>query len=181
MGSSLTVTPAADIPKDVAKKGRLIIVNLQSTPLDKLAYMRINGMCDDVMRRLAATMQLKVREFILRRLINFKVNNKTNTLEFRGVDQRGVPFTFFKAVSVKHGVNGNGDPLKGEPYRLSMDKVKGAKLNIQFYRYLGEPDLSIQLDAKSVGNFLIEYDPRQGEWVRREWVLEAKEHEKEEK
>jgi len=54
MGSSLTVTPAADIPKEVGKRGKLIIVNLQSTPLDKLAYMKINGLCDDVMKRLAA-------------------------------------------------------------------------------------------------------------------------------
>jgi len=34
MGSSLTVTPAADIPKHVGKHGKLIIVNLQKTPLD---------------------------------------------------------------------------------------------------------------------------------------------------
>jgi len=56
MGSSLTVTPAADIPKEVGKKGRLVIVNLQSTPLDKFAYLRINGLCDDVMKRLAKKM-----------------------------------------------------------------------------------------------------------------------------
>ena len=108
MGSSLTVTPAADIPADVGRKGMLIIVNLQATPLDKVAYMRINGMCDDVMRRLAAAMKLKVSDFILKRLINFKINNKTNNLEFRGIDHRGVPYTFFKTVSIKHGANGNG-------------------------------------------------------------------------
>lgn len=34
MGSSLTVTPAADIPKTVGENGKLIIVNLQKTPLD---------------------------------------------------------------------------------------------------------------------------------------------------
>ena len=45
MGSSLTVTPAADIPKDVSKKGKLVIVNLQSTPLDNCAFMRINALC----------------------------------------------------------------------------------------------------------------------------------------
>ena len=76
MGSSLTVTPAAHIPKEVSKKGRLIIVNLQSTPLDKFAYMRINGLCDDVMKRLALRMDLKVRQFILKRFINFKINEK---------------------------------------------------------------------------------------------------------
>lgn len=37
MGSSLTVNPAADIPKTVGKNGKLIIVNLQKTPLDALA------------------------------------------------------------------------------------------------------------------------------------------------
>jgi NAD-dependent SIR2 family protein deacetylase len=54
MGSSLTVTPAANVPKEVSNNGRLIIINLQSTPLDKYAYMKINGMCDDVMKKLAA-------------------------------------------------------------------------------------------------------------------------------
>ena len=137
MGSSLTVTPAADIPKDVAKKGRLIIVNLQSTPLDKIAYMRINGMCDDVMKRLAGVMNLKVKDFILRRLVNFKIDKKSNNLEFRGVDQRGVPFTFFKGITLKHGSNAQPHVLKGEPYKIPVDKMKGAKLHLQFYGYLG--------------------------------------------
>ena len=43
----------------------------------------------------------------------------------------------------------------------------------------------MQLDGKSVGNFMIEYDPRQGEWIKREWILEehkeVKEQEEEEK
>ncbi len=52
MGSSLTVTPAAHIPKEVGKKGKLIIVNLQKTPLDEHAFFRINAMCDEVMKRL---------------------------------------------------------------------------------------------------------------------------------
>ena len=47
MGSSLTVTPAADIPSKTAKKkgGKLVIINLQSTPLDYSASLRINGTC----------------------------------------------------------------------------------------------------------------------------------------
>jgi NAD-dependent SIR2 family protein deacetylase len=52
MGSSLTVIPASDIPKHVGKNGKLIIVNLQKTPLDKHAFLRINALCDDVMKRL---------------------------------------------------------------------------------------------------------------------------------
>ena len=94
MGSSLTVTPAADIPKDVSKRGKLIIVNLQATPLDKYAYMRINGLCDDVMKRLAAKLELKVKDFILKRLIDFRISQGED-LYFRGIDVRGVPFSFF--------------------------------------------------------------------------------------
>lgn len=102
MGSSLTVTPAADIPKSVSKRGRLIIINLQATPLDKIAYMRINGLCEDVMKRLAAKLELKVRDFILKRLISFSINPKKE-MEFRGIDKRGIPFTFFKKVSCIEG------------------------------------------------------------------------------
>lgn len=74
MGSSLTVTPAAHIPKEVSKKGKLIIVNLQKTPLDDHAFFKINALCDDVMKRLAAKMTLKVKEFVLNRQIQFKTN-----------------------------------------------------------------------------------------------------------
>jgi NAD+-dependent protein deacetylase sirtuin 6 len=99
MGSSLTVTPAADVPKDVGKHGKLIIVNLQKTPLDKYAFLRINALCDNVMQRLALKLKIKVNEFILQRRIEFKVN-KDQHLTFRGVDQRKIPFSFLKEVSV---------------------------------------------------------------------------------
>lgn len=76
----------------------MVIVNLQSTPLDKIAFMRINGLCEDVMKLLVAKMELKVREFILKRFIEFKINPKKE-LEFRGIDRRGVPFSFFRRVT----------------------------------------------------------------------------------
>ena len=47
-GQLLTATPAADLTMNVAKSGKLIIVNLASTPLDKIAYMKINGLCEEV-------------------------------------------------------------------------------------------------------------------------------------
>lgn len=138
MGSSLTVTPAADIPKDVSKRGKLIIVNLQSTPLDKYAFMRINGLCDDVMKRLAAKLELKVKDFILKRLIDFKISQGED-LHFRGIDFRGVPFSFFKTVSAKIG--GKSLPLKGEPYKVSFKEKKEITILIEFYKYLGEPNI----------------------------------------
>ena len=53
MGSSLRVSPANDMPAACATNGgRLVIINLQTTPLDNLATLVINAKCDDVMRML---------------------------------------------------------------------------------------------------------------------------------
>ena len=91
MGSSLTVTPAANIPEvnifrssssssslsvvpvfqRVALRHQLlVIVNLQRTPLDDLASLRINGKCDDVIVMLMKKLQLDIPEFRLKRLNN---------------------------------------------------------------------------------------------------------------
>ncbi|CAE8610233.1 unnamed protein product [Polarella glacialis] len=57
LGSSITVTPASEMPVLVTKNHRrdstkgLVIVNLQATPCDQTAALRVNGMVDDVMER----------------------------------------------------------------------------------------------------------------------------------
>lgn len=52
LGSSLRVTPAADCPADTAARGgNLVIVNLQTTPLDDDAALIIHGKTDDVLER----------------------------------------------------------------------------------------------------------------------------------
>ena len=56
MGSSFYVQTAADIPLGVGKRGKLIIVNLQKTPLDKYAFVRVHALCDKFMERLAKKM-----------------------------------------------------------------------------------------------------------------------------
>ena len=52
LGSSLTVQPAATIPATVAaNKGKLVICNLQKTPLYKQASANVHSMCDVFMVR----------------------------------------------------------------------------------------------------------------------------------
>lgn len=74
VGSSLTVTPAADLPEEVGdRKGSdLFIVNLQTTPLDRCATMRLNGKCDEVMKLFMAELGIEVLPWKLHRgiLIN---------------------------------------------------------------------------------------------------------------
>lgn len=62
LGSSITVTPASEMPTWIARKharfpdrrSGLVIVNLQATPCDNMAALRINGMVDDVMELVEA-------------------------------------------------------------------------------------------------------------------------------
>ncbi len=68
MGSSLTVTPAADIPETVGKRRqKLVIVNLQRTPLDPLTKLRIFAKTDDVTKLLMSKLGLEIPEFRLKR------------------------------------------------------------------------------------------------------------------
>lgn len=58
-------------------------------------------MCDDFMKLLMAELNIKVEKFVLRRLLQFKVN-KEQDLEFRGIDERGVPSSYFKQVNIAY-------------------------------------------------------------------------------
>jgi NAD-dependent SIR2 family protein deacetylase len=52
LGSSLVVTPAADMPKEALKAGaKLVIVNQGDTPFDKYAHLRFNDKIGTVMAR----------------------------------------------------------------------------------------------------------------------------------
>lgn len=47
--------------------GDLVIVNIQSTPLDKMALIRIFAKCDDVSRLLAKKLSVEIPAFHLHR------------------------------------------------------------------------------------------------------------------
>ena len=53
MGSSLRVSPANGLPQSTAMNGgKLVICNLQKTPLDAYATLCIYAKCDDIMEAL---------------------------------------------------------------------------------------------------------------------------------
>ena len=53
IGSSLTVKPSGNVPILALKNNAILnIINIQQTPFDEAATIKINGFCDDVMSRL---------------------------------------------------------------------------------------------------------------------------------
>lgn len=71
LGSSLTVSPANKMPSETKKKGgKVVIVNLQTTHLDKQADVRLFAKTDWVFQKLAELLGLKVKEFKLENFFN---------------------------------------------------------------------------------------------------------------
>ena len=78
MGSSLRVTPAASMPQLVAENGKkLVIVNLQKTPLDPIAALKINAECDKVTKLLMERLGIEIPDFKLRRFVKFSKKAKS--------------------------------------------------------------------------------------------------------
>lgn len=179
MGSSLTVTPAADFPKAVGlkgkkhKKARLVIVNLQATPLDNVCQLRINAKTDDVMRLVISKLNLQIPEFRLRR--NLSVTQKSKPLdkegqikvdlEVAGMDADETPFSLFRKVAVLPSLR-EGDSERRfstlacveEPFKFSFalprakrgEEAKNnataqVKVDLSFARHYEEPDLALSV------------------------------------
>jgi mono-ADP-ribosyltransferase sirtuin 6 len=107
LGSSLRVTPAADIPEEVAKRGKLVICNLQQTPLDDCASLAIYAKCDDVMLGLANDrLSLDIPPFKVRRQLQFTSkpshqNSNHYTITITGLDESSdIPYLFIQAIDV---------------------------------------------------------------------------------
>ena len=89
LGSSLTVSPASDVPEIVARKGRLVVVNLQPTPLTEQAALHIYAPVDVVMDAVMTRLGLPVPPFRLRRRIAVAVRrlgDGETQLRVRGCD-----------------------------------------------------------------------------------------------
>jgi NAD-dependent SIR2 family protein deacetylase len=69
----MRVQPAAEMAEVTAtrpkNKGKIVIVNLQKTPLDHAAYMNIHCKIDDFFAILMQKLQLPIPEFKLERWV----------------------------------------------------------------------------------------------------------------
>ena len=78
LGTSLRVSPACDLPQMCKKKGgRMVIVNLQVTPKDKHADLRIFAKTDEVIELLTKKLGLAIPPFILRSEFTIQSEEKT--------------------------------------------------------------------------------------------------------
>ncbi|KAL8981358.1 MAG: hypothetical protein Q9205_003826 [Flavoplaca limonia] len=177
LGSSLTVTPANEIPEIVgqARTGKLVICNLQNTPIDNLCDLRIHSKTDELMTRVMEKLNFPIPPFVLQRRLVLKLES-TGDERYRltvcGVDVDGTPVTFLKSIKLAY----NRRIAHSEPFvidfRGNLETETALKLELEFMGHYGEPNLEImyeytgERDAETL--YLLEYNPYNGEWQTRE-------------
>ena len=164
MGSSLRVQPAASMPDDTVKKGgRLVIINLQKTPLDDVASMIIHAKIDDVIDLLMPKLKLTIPTWKITRRVLFQLDNEA-TLSVKAIDVDGTPHSTFKQINLN--INGKVTENKKEPFVFKDKFSKEFILELIFHGYYDEPGLKLTLDPKNLNNkiYLLEYDPYTKKW-----------------
>ena len=98
LGSSMRVRPACTMAEVTAEKGgRLVIVNLQKTPMSPLG-LHIHAKIDDVMVLLMKKLSIAIPKFQLKRYCKMSMDG--DKLKVQGIDKSGSPFTTFNSALV---------------------------------------------------------------------------------
>lgn len=178
LGSSLRVTPAADMPLEtINNNGKLVIVNLQPTPLDDYA-LRINGMIDNVMVKLMEKLNLEIPKFVLKRRMGVRlvedVVSKKRGLLVRGLDSDGVQYSLFEEVEVNFPRQGENVVMEKEPFvvfpvRSCIEKEEVVRMRLAFRGHYGEPDVYLEVQVEVLGFeqdlvFGMDFDLKVGRW-----------------
>lgn len=168
MGSSLRVTPAAQIPYETAQRGgKLVIVNIQKTPLDDSAALVIHAFCDVVMEKLMTALNLQIPGFKLVRHLKVTKTNEEGTqkLLFEGVEADGSPFSIFRKLKIT--TSDCSVVAHKPPYRIKGDIYGDFTVEMHFQGHYGEPALELSInvdDIETSVTYRLTYDPFVGEW-----------------
>ena len=179
LGSSLRVTPAADIPERVGERGgKLIIGNLQSTPFQNLASLNIHVMCDDLMRGLMAKLNIPIPEWELHRRI--RVTIKDLTISITGLDlNQDIVYTLFSAIRifVREETVSKYDSKDIRGQETTVHTIRIAKpdeklsvyIELTWQGHYNEPKYTMKLPLKNVTKEVhLFYNPKTRTWREQE-------------
>ncbi|CRG88369.1 NAD-dependent histone deacetylase SIR2 [Talaromyces islandicus] len=171
LGSSLTVTPANEIPEIVGRKkgAQLAICNLQETPIDELCSLRIFTETDILMTKVMEKLDLPIPSFILQRRLLIKVethDEDRHRLTATGVDSDDTPVSFLQTVKLE----GTRRIARAEPFSLnireSFEQGAPLKLELEFMGHYNEPNLELthRYNGSEEVLYILKFNPYIGEW-----------------
>ena len=176
LGSSLRVTPAADIPAGVITRGgKLVICNLQKTPLNPTCALEIHAKTDDLMSGVMQRLELQIPPFKLKRCVAMDTSDREIT--FMGIDpDRGIPYSFLTNIKiVLPKLKGQAMEFTKEPATVKLPKPLSSLIGesglevhvfLKFQGHYGEPDITLQYKVVNPGRNLriMEFDPLKQQW-----------------
>jgi len=169
LGSSCTVTPAADMPEDVGIKWQseieadkdkepvhnLCIVNIQKTPLHPVCSLPIHSKIDDVMIGVMKELKLEMPIWSLTRFIKMNVFDTMNCDKKRlcisGCDVDGMPFSLFKNVTLRQDKKRvirliNNKEHSEHEWDFILNEWDKLSVELKFCGNYEEPNLIIELN-----------------------------------
>lgn len=175
LGSSVRVTPASEIPQLVGqrKPAKLVICNLQDTPLDSLASLQIHARSDDLMVRVMDQLNLPIPKFVLRRHLSVSVITKAalnHEVIVRGLDSDGTtPASFLRSVKLENSRRVIRKEPFVIPYREELKPDARLALGLEFMGHYAEPNLRLEHICEGHSSlaemqYLLSYDPETRLW-----------------
>ena len=175
LGSSLRVFPAADIPEEMIQRGaRVVICNLQKTPMNKHCAMEIHATTDTIMCGLMERLGLEIPSFHLKRRFALEISPSAVTLQ--GLDlAKDIPYSFLKGTYL--GVPkelGTSTMLTREPFTVKFrQKIAPSpetplvlEVTLAFQGHYGEPEFSFKHKVTDFQRvvYTLEYDLAKQQW-----------------
>ena len=184
LGSSLRVLPAADIPAQMIRRGaKVVICNLQKTPLNKTCAMEIHEQIDPVMTELMEKLGHKIPHFKLKR--RFVIDTTVEGLQILGYDVvHDIPYSYIKEAHVVLGQKEKYHPdmkilkdqkMTKEPFYVRFPghteffkaKPLCATITLSFHSHYSEPGMILEEEITAPGRwrYIIEYDTKAEQWI----------------
>jgi len=152
LGSSLRISsmfPEATVNNG----GKLVVVNIQKTPLDKKAALVIHAKIDTVVERVMKNLILDIPTWTYERRMTVQFTDK-NTVIFQGIDLDGKEYTFIKKAQFFIGKNRNRSfTMTKPPFEISSfgdDEDDMFEVKMAFFCWYEEPELIVKLDRKDL-------------------------------
>jgi len=178
LGSSLTVSPACNMPEATADKGgKLVICNLQRTPLDAKAFMIIHAKTDTVMTEVMKRLGFEIPNWKLYRRVRVSskpIEANSYKLLIEGVDpEEEMPASVIKNMKIKtqfvRVIKFDKEPFTFDLINTTSSDHNGTLLEItlNFMGHYEEPPFIIYhkiTNSVNVVNHRLTFLPMVGKW-----------------
>lgn len=175
LGSSLRVYPAADIPGEMIKRGaKVVIVNLQKTPLSRKCAMEVHSRIDSLIAGLMKQLGFEIPPFKLKRCIAIRVTSDSLTIQGLDPSTKKNPYSFIKDITLEVPAVGLKTVLIKEPFVAkipshvvpSEEVPLTANLTLALKGHYGEPEIKINHIITDTQRtvLILQYDFAKAEW-----------------